>query len=236
MPFVEIGTYNTSNFIWTAEKAGRFELAERLYGELSDTIRGKYTDAGPAASFLINHGHIFLSQGDFATAYLYYDKAINLYDNIKVNLAQDMHTFSRFGVMPNNLLEEACSHYHLSFVPAYTSHKESSQLNDNYYKRLDGEWKCVVGDSICINLFIEADDKLLTYHIYQGSDIVSSFNAIVRFEKKNGIVYWDEFCTDNDYNSFGKIIKVEKDSFILEIIENGNPDDKEKRRIYRKVE
>lgn len=235
LPFVEIGSYNTSNFIWTAEKAGRFDLAERLFSELSDTIKTKFTNAGPAASFLINHGHVFLSQGDFATAYSYYDKAINLYDSIKVNLAQDMHTFSRFGVMPNNLLEEVCNHYHLNFVPAYTSHKESSQLN-NYYKRLDGEWKCELGDGITIDLFIEADDKLLTYHIYQGSDIVSSFNAIVRFEKKSGMVYWDEFCTDNDYNSFGKITKMEKDAFILEIIENGNPGDKGKRRIYRKIE
>lgn len=234
-PYIKIGNYSTAEFIWTAEKAGRFDLAERLCNALSDTISGMLDDELQKPAYIINHGHVFLSKGDLATAYQYYDKAINLNSSIKANLEQDMHTFSRLGVIPDKLLQEACNHYSLKFVPSFTSAKEASALNEDYYKRLDGKWQCELDSTVTVTLYIEASDKLLTYNVHKDNNFVLSSNATVRFEKKNGIVYWDEFCTDNDFNSFGKIIKTGKDMFILEIIENGNPEDKGTRRLYKKV-
>lgn len=231
-PYDEIGNHNTVNFIWTAEKAGRFDLAEEIYEQLTDSL--VLLDSNPGA--LINHGHIFLEKGNLPIACQYYDKAIQGDNSIKANLKQDMHLFSRFGVIPDELLHEVCNYYHIDFVPAYTFHKEDSVLNSNCYKRLNGKWKCSLDNDTTIILYIEADDKLLTYNVYYGINMVCLSNANVRFEVKNDVIYWDEFCPDNDSNSFGRIIRIEDEQFVLEILENGNPNDKGTRRVYQKVE
>lgn len=229
-PFDEVGNYNTNNFIWTAEKAGRFDIASQIYELLSDSIEALNKTPGNS----LNHGHIFLSDGNLAKAYQYYDESIDLDNSVKENLKQDMHTFSRFGIIPDEHLKEVCNHYQIDFIPAYTSHVEDSVLNANYYKKLDGKWRCELDDNITIIMFIESDDRLLTNQIYSGTDIAYQSNANVRFEKRNGVIYWDEFCTDDDSNAFGKITRIEDDLFELEIIENGNPKDKGKRRIYKR--
>lgn len=39
---------------------------------------------------------------------------------------------------------------------------------------------------------------------------------------------------DDDSNSLGKLISIKDDEFVIEIIENGAPDDKGQRRVYRR--
>lgn len=231
-PYDEYGNYNTLNFIWVTEKAGRFDLAEEIYVQLSDSI--PFLDNSPVC--ILNHGHIFLSRGDSSTAYQYYDKSINLDESIIINLKQDMHLFSRLGVLSDDILQKICDRYHVDFVPAYTSHEEDSVLNSSCYKRLNGKWKCEQDNNIVITLNVEADDRLLTYNVYDGKNIIRLSNANVRFEKKADVLYWDEYCPDNDSNSLGKIIKMEDDMFMLEVIENGNSTQKGERRIYKRME
>ena len=239
-PYDEIGpnNYNTTYFIWTAEKAGRFDLAEQIYEQLADSIQSLVNH--PAN--VLNRGHICLSKGNFTDAYRYYDESIRLGEelynsDLRINLRQDMHTLSRFGVIPDGWLQQVCTHYQLDFVPAYTSHNADSLLNANCYQQLNGTWR-YEDDQTIVMLWVEADDQLLTYQIYRSNDndIVFRSNAHVRFEKKDDIIYWDEFCTDTDNNSLGMIIRMDDDTFELEVVENGNPDAKGERRIYRKVE
>lgn len=238
-PYDEIGANNTTHFIWTAEKAGRFDLAGQIYEQLADSIT--ILVSHPAT--VLNRGHVFLSQGNLTEAYRYYDESIELgkayyYTDMRVNLKQDMHTFSRFGVIPNRQLQQVCAHYRLNFVPAYTSHETDSLLNMDCYQRLDGRWRWDCNDDTFVLLYIEADDQLLTYAGFRTKDNTIAFlsNAHVRFEKKDDIVYWDEFNTDTDENSWGKITWIDDDTFELEVIDNGNPDQQGEKRIYSRVE
>lgn len=227
----EYGDYNTTNFIWTAEIAGRFDLAEEIYEQLSDSIT--IVDESPGS--ILNHGHIFLSQGNISAACHYYDKAIEITETIKFNLRQDMHTFSHFGVIADNYLQQICNHYGITFLPSFTSPDVDSVLNSDLYQKLNGQWETLY-EGTTIQLYVDADHQLLRYYRYINGNLVNRFNSIVRFEKKNGTIYWDEFCTDNDSNSFGKITRIDDNMFELEVIENGNPKERGQKRIYTKIE
>ena len=234
-PYDEVGNYNTTHFIWTAERAGRFDLANRIYEQLSDSILSLRID--PAC--VMNRGHIFLAEGCLTDALRYYDVAIRLSEEdnqTRNNLRQDMHTFSRFGVVPDKYLQQVCAHYQMDFVPAYTSHKVDSLLNVKCYQQLNGTWRWE-NDQTFVMLWVEADDQLLTYQEYRAKDNQLKYrcNAHVRFEERDGILYWDEFCTDDDGNSLGKVIRIEEDLFELEVIENGDAGQKGQRRIYYRL-
>lgn len=231
-PYNDASSYNTVQFIWPAELAGRFDLAKQIHEQLSDSLNEMNYD--PLCS--VNYGHTFLSRGELDTAYKYYDQAINNYDSIKISIKRDMHAFSRFGVIPDKLLHEVCSHYKMDFIPAYTSASEDSVLNAHYYHKLNGTWICELKNNITITLNVNENYRFLSYNVYQGSDIIMLSNATVRFEKKNGIVYWDEFSTDDDSNSLGRIVKMTDKTFELEVIDNGDPDQKGERRIFKKAE
>ena len=234
-PYDEVGNYDTTHFIWTAERAGRFDLANRIYEQLSDSILSLRID--PAC--VMNRGHIFLAEGCLTDAFRYYDVAIRLSEEdnqTRNNLRQDMHTFSRFGVVPDKFLQQVCAHYQMDFVPAYTSHKVDSLLNVRCYLQLNGTWRWE-NDQTIVMLWVEADDQLLTYQEYRAKDNQLKYrcNAHVRFEERDGILYWDEFCTDDDGNSLGKVIRIEEDLFELEVIENGDAGQKGQRRIYYRL-
>ena len=57
-----------------------------------------------------------------------------------------------------------------------------------------------------------------------------------RVATADGEIYWDEFYPMEDYNGFGKLLELEEDHFVLEIIENGIPDDKGTKRRYQRVD
>ena len=91
-------------------------------------------------------------------------------------------------------------------------------------------------DKRTIIMTADADAKLMRYQVYEGSTLVGLINSSVRFEKKDGVVYWDEFCTEDDDNSIGRIISIDDDAFEIEVVENGNADQKGQRRRYTRVE
>ena len=70
--------------------------------------------------------------------------------------------------------------------------------------------------------------------MYSNGYLVFSTIAHTRFEKRNGEWLWDEFHMDDDSNSLGKLISIKDDEFVIEIIENGAPNDKGQRRVYRR--
>ena len=236
-PYDELGKYNTAHFIWTAELAGRFDLAEEIYKQLSDTI----VEMSIEPSFLINHGHVYLAKGDVVTACQYYDLSVQSVQKeqqvqIRKYLQKDMHTFSRFHVIDDVFLQQVCNQHGIEFIPAYTTHEEDSTLNATCYQRLDGTWRWEMDDKRTIIMTADADAKLMRYQVYEGSTLVGLINSSVRFEKKDGVVYWDEFCTEDDDNSIGRIISIDDDAFEIEVVENGNADQKGQRRRYTRVE
>ena len=67
-----------------------------------------------------------------------------------------------------------------------------------------------------------------------GNEIGKSFIES-RFANVDGKIYWDEFCPRIDYNSYGKIIEIHDDYFVVEVIENGVPSEKGSIRRYERV-
>lgn len=233
-PYDEVGNFSSYNLIWLAEKAGRFDLAQRMYEEMADTMQNMADN--PA--LLLNHGHVPLSEGRLEEAYTYYNRAIEKAEkigvDILVNLRQDMHAFSHFGVIPDHLLRQACEHYSVPFEPAFTSSKEDAKLNRQTYEKLAGDWLWQIDEQTVCSLHVDKEDQLMRYQMYSNGYLVFSTIAHTRFEKRNGEWLWDEFHMDDDSNSLGKLISIKDDEFVIEIIENGAPNDKGQRRVYRR--
>ena len=235
-PYDEVGNFNSYNLIWLAEKAGRFELAQRMYEEMADTMR----NIADNPALLLNHGHVPLSEGRLEEAYTYYNRAIEKAEkigvDILVNLQQDMHTFSHFGVIPDHLLRQACEHYSVHFEPAFTSPKEDAKLNRHTYEKLAGDWLWQIDEQTVCSLHVDKEGQLMRYQVYSSGNLVFSTIAHTRFEKRGGEWLWDEFHMDDDSNSLEKLISIKDDEFVIEIIENGTPNDKGQRRVYRRNE
>ena len=235
-PYDEVGSFSSYNLIWLAEKAGRFDLAQRMYEEMADTMQNMADN--PA--LLLNHGHVPLSEGRLEEAYTYYNRAIEkakeMGVDILVNLRQDMHVFSHFGVIPDHLLRQACEHYSVHFEPAFTSSKEDTKLNRHTYEKLAGDWLWQIDEQTVCSLHVDKEGQLMRYQVYSNGYLVFSTIAHTRFEKRGGEWLWDEFHMDDDSNSLGKLISIKDDEFVIEIIENGTPNDKGQRRVYRRNE
>ena len=159
------------------------------------------------------------------------------YYEIEKYLIADLHTFSRFNVIPDSILQRLADMMEIEFTPAfvpisYIDATESAKL----YEQLEGNWICQDGD-VRIELHVDEKYHLFTYTAFdaKGQEINKSL-AEVRIGRMNNELYWDEFGTTTDSNSFGKIISLDDDCFVLEIIENGNPSDKGKLRKYERVE
>lgn len=235
-PYDEVGRFNSYNLIWLTEKAGRFDLTRRLYEEMADTMQ----NMAEHPAVLLNHGHVPLAGGNLEEAYTYYNRAIETAEkigvDILVNLRQDMHTFSHFGVIPDHLLRQACEHYSVHFEPAFTSPKEDTELNNQTYEKLAGDWLWQIDENTVLSLNVDKEDQLMRYQTYFNGNLVFSTIAHTRFEKRNGEWLWDEFHMDDDSNSLEKLISIKDDEFVIEIIENGTPNDKGQRRVYRRNE
>lgn len=240
--YLQVGQKSTSNLIWIAEKLGRFDCAEKLDLFIQDTLPEYKTD--PSA--VINRGHISLYKGDMDSAMELYRRAISTakeygYENlVSQSLNQDLHTFSRFNVFPDTLLVRVGDMAKVGFVPAYVPLSAvDTQASKEVYKSLMGNWVCDVeydGGNYILGLNVTDDFNYFTYTAYdaEGNDY-NKYNAEVRIANINGEWLWDEFHLSDDNNSFGKILEITEDYFILEIIENGNPDDKGKQRRYERV-
>lgn len=231
---------NTYDLIWIAEKLGDFESAKRLYDilEQQDSLKHLST-IGEKLSFDLNKGHLSLHDGNLNTAKQIYEQLIeeNPYYEIEKYLIADLHTFSRFNVIPDSILQRLADMMEIEFTPAfvpisYIDATESAKL----YEQLEGNWICQDGD-VRIELHVDEKYHLFTYTAFdaKGQEINKSL-AEVRIGRMNNELYWDEFGTTTDSNSFGKIISLDDDCFVLEIIENGNPSDKGKLRKYERVE
>lgn len=65
---------------------------------------------------------------------------------------------------------------------------------------------------------------------------MTRFVSLLRFEERDNVILWDEYCPENDNNSYGMIREITDEYFILEFIENGNLADKGEQRKYVRIE
>lgn len=236
-PYVEDGRYDevgqstTADFIWLAEKAGRFDIAGRIYDILRDTVPENLNN--PA--LLINRAHIYLTERDYDSASVYYNKGIESFilegldagldyktteDFIKNTISQDFHTLSRQNVINDDMLDSVSKMLGIEFVPAYiTVHQLDTALNEAVCEKLAGDWIMVV-DSTCTKLSVDENLHLFRYEYYDvaenylGGDLTEGRFAYM----DDGSLYWDEFSLISDGNALYRIININENSFEIESV------------------
>lgn len=235
---------STSNLIWYSEVLGRFDLVSRLDSIVADKPRSDYA----VIAGVLNKGHVALSQGDLELAEETYNEAFAMSLNMgyvdesgnsifKNNLKNDLHVFSRFESLPDHELKKMADIMGVEFVPAYVPKaKIDSAYTESLMSKLIGNWTWH-DDQRTISLRVDPESKSFTY-VYTDGDGVERAKSVVecRVATADGEIYWDEFYPMEDYNGFGKLLELEEDHFVLEIIENGIPDDKGTKRRYQRVD
>lgn len=236
--------FSTANLIWRAEILGRFDCAEILDKTVSDTLDIDYL-SNPVN--MANKGHIYLSKGLVSEAMDLYNSAISLAKNmgyvdangnnlILDNIKNDLHVFSRFNLISESVLRNTARMVGVDFIPAFVPlDKVDVNESNSISQKLQGDWECYE-DNVKICLNVNAYNELFTYVAFdsEGVEFYKSVNEC-RFGRVGGDLLWDEFDLYSDYNSAGKLLELEDDHFILEIVENGNPEDKGKIRRYTRV-
>ena len=230
--------YATEQLIWIAEKLGRFDLAEQLY----EIVKDNDVDMSDL-SFLINRAHIHMAKGELEDAVNLYKYGLNynVYsENVRIAIEQDFHTFSYFNSISDEKLLQMAKTLDVSFRPSYTV--PDSMLTEKMYETLLGSWlwHSEEDTALYVKLMIDKDVPLARSFCYTYSDSTyiehDRFVSLLRFEEREGDVLWDEYYPENDGNSYGRICERSDEYFVLEIMENGNPKDKGKKRKYVKID
>lgn len=219
---------STKNLIWMAEKAGHFESAATL-----DSIVVSNIEITPQenVAMSINRGHIYLANEDIAGAQECYNQALlsaveyfseEEYEDVNKfvqrEIGNDYHMLSRFGVLPDELLQRAADIIGVEFVPAYVPLSAVDSIETaNIFEKLVGNWECSQGDDGYIHLNIGKDFHLATYYFYDSED--EEYNRFLtepRFGVVDGELLWDEYDSYANANYLYKIVEIGEDSFTLE--------------------
>jgi len=233
------------NLSWIAEKCGRFDLAEILYGRIeSNGIDWRTADE----SFLVNYGHICLSKGEFQQAYIYYDSALELHkaknpyiktdiikSNIENSILQDLNYFAWAEVLAPSILDKVFADRKYKKMNFYTSSSDVSET-EKYKSHVAGQW--LLTDSTIIMTYSD-NHPICQYKGLakdsQGNVVETGRNlTYYRVSSKTGTTYIEEFCEQTGTISQGKVLLLTEDRLEIKIIENGIPEDKEKIRVYTK--
>lgn len=125
----------------------------------------------------------------------------------------------------------------VDFIPAYIPvSKVNSFETDSILSKLAGSWTYRHTDNTSLNLTADPDTKTFMYikKDPNGNEIGKSL-VECRLAKSDGEIYLDEFCPKIDYNGYGKILELNDNYFVLEVIENGFPEEKGSIRRYERV-
>lgn len=235
---------STGNLIWIAEVLGDFECAKQL----DSIVMAGNPDRQYNPVQIMNRGHLYLYDKNLEMAAQTYkqafEDAISMgyvdksgQSTLRDNLRNDLHIFSRFNVIPDSVLQQIANVMSVKFTPAYIPKSKVDPSESNaILGRLAGSWKYQHIDNTSINLTIDPDSGLFTYIKKDPNDIEIGKSLIeCRLANINGTIYWDEFCSKIDYNGYGKILELNDNYFVLEIIENGLPSEKGSIRRYERV-
>ena len=236
---------STRNLIWYSEVLGRFDCAARVDSLVADIpLSSGYEEL----SSMLNKGHIILSEGNLdsakekyqgvfekSVAWGYVDESGQ--STFRNNLKNDLHIFSRFESLPDDLLRKIADMMGVEFVPAYVPKAMvNSSDTELLMGKLAGDWISHYNDDLSVRLSVDPVSKVFTYVFTdaEGSEVGKQVTEC-RLAIIDGEIYWDEFCPMGDYNSFTKLVELEDDYYVLEVIDNGTPDGKGTKIRYERV-
>lgn len=231
------GWLKTDELIWVAEKLGEFDYAKRLY----KIVDAQNTNSSNNPAYEINRGHIYLAEKNIDDAVDNYKKALDMNPQTSMNIINDLHLFSRFDIIDDALLQDVSKSIGLEFIPSYTNN--DTLTTSSVLKALCGNWAWEYeeyGVKYKALLNVENERSYVRYNIFKNNDEtlegVLTIISHLRFEERDTGIIWDEYNPETDGNSYGILKELNDDYFILEVVENGNPDDKGEERLYKRVE
>ena len=235
---------STGSLIWISEVLGDFECASQL----DSIVMAEHPDSQYNPIYVLNRGHIYLYDRDLEMAAQTYKQAFESgismgyvdksgQSTLRDNLRNDLHIFSRFNVIPDSILQEIANKMSVDFTPAYIPiSKVNSEETDAIIAKLTGSWTYRHTDNTSLNLTVQPNSCIFTYIKKDANDNEIGKSILdCRLAKVNADIYLDEFCPKTDYNGYAKILELNDNYFVLEVIENGVPAEKGTIRRYERV-
>ncbi len=193
-----IGKANTSDLIWLAEKAGRFDLAEDIYEFINDSIPAM---ADNSVSYA-NYGHIELSRGNHAKAEaLYRDAMLHAEESditierMSTSITKDFHLFSEHGIIPDAEMAEISGALGIKFLPAFTKGFETK--DDMVFTDLTAQWMYRLNDIITLIIDISKDTILYNY-VDRSNNILTQDLTRYKVARKGDRIFLNELSLIND--------------------------------------
>ena len=149
----------------------------------------------------------------------------------------DLHILSRFGVISDDTLKDVANRLNVDFIPAYVPIERTNiAKSDSLKMSMVGDWVCKE-DKFTMNLHVDSLTNLYTHTLQDQDGNESEKNFFeCRIVEEDGTLYWDEYYPEHNANTYSKVIYgADNDSFVLEIIDNGNSSDRGKKYIYTRV-
>lgn len=229
-----------TQLVWTAEKLGRFDLADSLYSIMKEHNINWTSNTAD----IVNYGHILLMNGKVSDAINYYKmaettgiiqsplmKEIEVKNQIRRSVINDFAAFRWLDVGNQDYVDDAANKLGIIIRPFYTSIADSS-TTELIHKKLIGTW-ALSDSSIVINIHPKV--PICQYKFFnEGNEFYRGLTNC-RFSKINGHNYWEELNQEGDKISSSEITSLSDNEFFVKIINNGNDDDKGRVRIYYRV-
>lgn len=236
-----LGNKNVLNLIWIAEKAGRFEIAKRIYNILEDN---EIDWKNQGIAYWINYGHIYLMNGDYMIAQKCYDYASEwaqqnnpllnsqiLKNQIENSIKNDFHIFDWLGINPH-IVETAMKERNYPRREFYTQINDTTQTR-KYQEAVSGTW--MLDDS---TLVMKYSKELPICHYYKYDINGNESRALTSYRSsyKNGNIYLEELNDETNIISTSEIVFLDEKTLIIRIIENGETMDMGKIRTFTRIE
>ncbi len=239
----ELSYASTHDLIWIAEKLGRFDLANELYGLLEKNNENISNNA----ALLMNYGHVLLMNGDFENAMEYYNHSQNVgitpewpeediqnqHKYIKSQIANDFALFHWFDVGNEEMIRKAANQLNLQYNTYFYTTPADSTFTEKLQEKLVGTW--AIADSSIVVEFNNITPICL-YKVFDKEKNEKNRGLTnCRYSERDGKIYLEELNQDNDNISSVELVRINDSEFSLRIIDNGNESDKGKTRTYYRV-
>ena len=229
-----------THLVWTAEKLGRFDLADSLYS----IMRECNIDWTTNTADIMNYGHIQLMKGKISEAIRYYTMAYAVgisqnsqlketlvRDQLKRSLTNDFSTMCWLEVGNKDYIYEATHKLGITIRPFYTSIADSL-TTEKIHQKLVGTW--ALSDSSIV-ISIHPNVPICQYRQFEkGVELMRGLTNC-RFSKIDGCTFWEELDQKKEYISSGEITSLSETEFSVKILDNGIDADKGSVRTYYRV-
>lgn len=236
-----LGNNNVLKLIWIAEKAGRFELANKIY----DIIEDNGIDwMNQGSAYLVNYGHLYLMKGDYMTAKKYYDYASEweqqnkpllksqiVKSQIENSIKNDFQIFDWLDIN-THIVEKARQERNYPQREFYTHISDTLQTR-KYQETVSGTW--ILSDSSLVIRYSE-NLPICQYYKYDKDGNESRSMTSYRSSYKNGNTYLEELDDETDIILTEEIVFIDEKTLKIRIIESGTDVDEGKIRTYTRVE